>query len=50
MNVDKSGWMADADVDAVTPTSHQELHTLERTVQTVILFGPYIYLGPKMFL
>ena len=50
MNVDKSGWMADADVDAVTPTSHQELHTLERTVQTVILFGPYICLGPKMSL
>ena len=50
VKVDERGWIADADVDAVTPTSHQELHTLERTVQTVIFLGPYIYLGPKMFL
>ena len=40
MNVDKSGWIADTDVDAVTPSSHQELHTLERTVQTVIFLVP----------
>ena len=42
MNVDKSGWMADADVDAVTHTSHQELHTLERPLDGHSFWTIYI--------